>query len=145
MGFTKKYRRKPVAKTEPVWTKFEILKCFIYGFILVTVVLIFGNRELFLHNVTGLLYRLKMVEKIYEPKTEKDPRIQSMLAVLNARMEKSYGNPYRITTFKQPDSVHHSYKPPSKVVTPDLSGKLFSFSSPDVAPEVALKCHFMSG
>ena len=117
MAFAKKYRRKS-QKTEVVWTKFEILKCGIYGFILVTVILMFGNRELFLHNVTGLLYKVHLVSQIYSPKAEKDPRLDSMLAALNARMVQSYANPYRITTFKQPPSVHRDYRPPSKVVSP---------------------------
>ena len=71
----KKYRRK-TKKTEPVWTKFEIFKCTVYGFILVILILIIGNQELFVHHVSKILFKMHLLDNIYSPKTEKDPRLQ---------------------------------------------------------------------
>ena len=64
------------------------------------------------------LKKLKLIDKVYEPKMEKDPHLTSLLEALQARMEKSYGNPYRISTFKMPEKKHRSFVPPAKVVGP---------------------------
>ena len=77
----KKYRRK-TKKSEPVWTKFEIFKCTVYGFILVILILIIGNQELFVHHVSKILFKMHLLDKIYSPKTEKDPRLQEKCFII---------------------------------------------------------------
>jgi len=58
MTLSKKYQKRKSHKVDVIWSKFEVLKCLIYGFIIVTIILIFGNRELFLHNATAVLFKL---------------------------------------------------------------------------------------
>jgi hypothetical protein len=75
---SKKNHKEP----EVIWTKFEIIKCTIYGFIIIISILLFGNRELFLHNVTKLLFKLNIVEKVYVPKKQLINRFQNDLTVI---------------------------------------------------------------
>ena len=90
-------------------------------------ILIFGNQDLFLHTVTGFLYKVNLVSSVYSPKAEKDPRLTAMINVLKNRMEQSYGNPYRVATFKQPEVKHKAIaRPPSKVVTPGKTQIIYS-------------------
>ena len=72
------------------------------------------------------------MDNVYSPPAEeRDPRLSSMLDALNARMTQSYGNPYRITTFKQPSKTSRIFRPPSKVVTPD-EVDYFYYSASDI-------------
>jgi hypothetical protein len=62
---------------------------------------------------------------------EKDPKLTAMLSALNTKLELSYANPYRITTFKEGERSHSAFRPPSKVVTPDEVDYLY-YSATDI-------------
>ena len=112
----KKRKKKTPKKLSD--STFEYVKCGVYGVILVTLILVIGNQHVFLNAVTKLLHKIHLVEKVYEPDSEKDPHLTAILTALQLRMEKSYGNPYRISTFKKPETKHRDFVPPGRVVGP---------------------------
>ena len=118
VNMAKKRKKGHRGSTKSESKLFEYVKCSVYGTILVTLILVFGNQQVFLNAVTKLLHKIHLVEKVYEPESDNDPHLTAILTALRLRMEKSYGNPYRISTFKKPESVHRDFIPPGRVVGP---------------------------
>ena len=85
---------------------------------MITLLLLLTNRDVTINAFSKIFEKLSIIDTVYEPRAEKDPHLTKILSALQAKMEKSYGNPYRISTFKKPESKHRDFVPPAKVVGP---------------------------
>lgn len=85
---------------EQNWDKSEILKTTCWTVIIVNLILFCFNRELYLHATSRVFYKMGVIDKIYTPNLTEDERLKMLLIGAEKLMEKSYGNPYRISTFR---------------------------------------------
>ena len=94
--------KKRKTKEIPNWDKAETIKTTCWTVIIVNLILYFFNRELYLHATSRVFNKIGLIERVYTPNLIQDERLEMLLLGAEKLMEKSYGNPYRTSTFRVP-------------------------------------------